>query len=368
MKIAVLTSSRADYGIYRPLLKKLYSDSFFNCSLIVFGTHLSETYGKSLNYILDDGYVPYVTLATAPQGDEPKDISAAIGHTISEFARFWSEQNFDLVFALGDRYEMFAAVIAGIPFNIKFAHLHGGEETAGAIDNVFRHSITLASHLHFVSLEAYKKRVIDICLLPENVYCTGALSLDNLNDTPLLDKKQFEEKFAITFNRPSVLITYHPETVHYDRNTIYIDELVKALTVLEAKYQLIITMPNADTKGNLIRKQLQQFALKFPRVHLVENFGTQGYFSCMSYAEFMLGNSSSGIIEAASFGKYVINIGDRQKGRITGINVLHCRNNAEEILSCAEKILQLPHPGNDNIYGNGNSAQQIIEILKSIHE
>ncbi|MEP7263431.1 MAG: UDP-N-acetylglucosamine 2-epimerase [Bacteroidota bacterium] len=368
MKVALLTSSRADYGIYRPLIRKLHNDSFFNCAIIVFGTHLSEAHGKTISEIIKDGYVPFETINTIPENDSPGSIAASMGNTMLRFSEFWSEHasTFDMVFCLGDRYEMFAAVMSAVSFNVKFAHIHGGEETAGAIDNIFRHSISHASLLHFVSLEENRKRVEELTHHPENIYCTGALSLDNLREMQLLTKEEFRKLFHITPDREYILITYHPETADYHNNIKNTTELINALQHLKQHYQLIITMPNADTMGNYIREQLNIFKSSSNDVHLVENFGTQGYFSCMQYAEFLLGNSSSGIIEAASFGRYVINIGNRQQGRIAGSNVLHCSNHTDEIIALAETIPSLPLLKKENIYGNGNAAGKIIEILKTI--
>ena len=367
MKVAILTSSRADYGIYKPLLNKLCNDPFFSCEIIVFGTHLSKIHGNTINKIIADGFTPFATLETAPESDSPEAIVKSMGKTMSLFAEFWKKYagDFDFVFCLGDRYEMLAAVMSGVPFNIPFAHIHGGEETLGAIDNVFRHSITLAAELHFVSHESYKNRVTEIMHDSKNIYCTGALSLDNLNELTLFSKEEFYKHFKISFDKPAVLVTYHPETINYQDNIIHTQELIKALEILSEKYRLIITMPNADTMGNYIREQIQVFSKKRKDVFMIENFGTKGYFSCMQYVDFILGNSSSGIIEAASFGKYVINIGDRQKGRIASENVLNCTNNSSEILKVSDSIPGRPFPGISNIYGNGTAALKIIDILKN---
>ena len=170
MKIGVLTSSRADYGIYLPLLKKLKNDNFFNLEIIAFGTHLSENHGYTLKNIQSDGFEVKHKLKTIPKGDSPTDISLAIGETIKTFSAFWDKNKFDLVMALGDRYEMFAAVMASVPFQVKIAHIHGGETTTGAIDDVFRHCITHASELHFASAEVYKKRIVELTGKKAGVY------------------------------------------------------------------------------------------------------------------------------------------------------------------------------------------------------
>jgi len=369
MRIAVLTSSRADYGIYQPLLRRLERDTFFDLELIVFGTHLSEFHGHTLNNILEDEYQIAREVESLVLGDSAEAVSTAMGLTLAKFSSLWAEiqDKYDLVFCLGDRYEMFAAVSAAIPFNLPFAHIHGGEETKGAIDNIFRHSITQMAKYHFTTTESYKKRVLQLLDLNESeadVYNVGSLSLDNLNDIELLDTAVFLDEYGIDMSLPTILFTFHPETVSADLNETYINEVIEALEALD-KYQVVITMPNADPKGNIIRKELNKFINSNEnRAHGVESFGIRGYFSCMKHAHLLMGNSSSGIIEAASFGKYVINLGNRQQGRASGPNVLDIKIDAAKILSAVKEFEQKPHPGSDNIYWNGGAAEQIIKVLK----
>jgi GDP/UDP-N,N'-diacetylbacillosamine 2-epimerase (hydrolysing) len=365
MNIAVLTSSRADYGIYLPLLKKLKIDAFFKLKIIAFGTHLSESHGKTINHIQDDGFEVAYRIETLPCADSPAGISKGIGKTVYAFAEQWGKikNETDLILCLGDRYEMFAAVSAAIPFNIPIAHLHGGETTLGAIDNAFRNSITCMSKFHFASTQNHANRVADIIGTKNGVYNVGALSLDNMNDIKILNKQEFKEKFNIELREP-VLITFHPETIDYEKNEYLINELTAALNI--PGKQIIITMPNADTMGNLIRAKLIDFARNKPDVIIFESLGTQGYFSCMKHCAFVLGNSSSGIIEAASFGKHVINLGKRQLGREAGENVINCEINTKKISETMEEVNKFPKPGNKNNYGDGKTADKIISILKSI--
>lgn len=366
MRIAVLTSSRADFGIYLPLLKKLKKDKFFSFDIVAFGTHLSKLHGYTVKAIEEEDFPVKFKIHTLPRGDRPSDISEGIGNTIINFKRFWEKNKscYDLVFCLGDRYEMFAAVSAAAPFAIPFAHIHGGETTEGAMDNSFRHSITSFSELHFTSHPNYSKKVFAITGKKKNVYTVGALSLDNLFSIKILDKVSFLKKFHIRLSDP-VLVTFHPETIHYEKNGFFINELMNVLSQVNS--QIIMTMPNADTQGSMIRKQMIRFAKGRPNVHIVESFGTQGYFSCMKHASFILGNSSSGIIEAASFYKYVINIGDRQKGRLTGKNVLHSPINSKKILKTVKKLRRMPPLKSKNIYGDGKAADRIIRILKKTY-
>lgn len=365
MNVIVLTSSRADYGIYLPLLKKLKSDRFFNLKIVAFGTHLSEKYGNTIHQIFKDGFEVAYQLETLLKGDSPETIAKSMALTINLFADLWAKTkpNVDLVICLGDRYEMFAAVSASIPFNIPKAHLHGGETTIGAIDNSFRHSITSMSKFHFTSTEIHSKRIEQITGSNNHIFNVGALSLDNLNQMKLLNIYEFKDKFNIELQQP-VLVTFHPETIAYEKNEEYINELISALSTL--KKQIVITMPNADTMGDVIRQRLIEFKKENQNVIIVESLGTEGYFSCLGHCSFVLGNSSSGIIEAASFGKYVINLGNRQLGRDAGKNVIHCEIKKEKIIEAIESIKKLPELGHTNIYGDGSSADKIISILKTI--
>lgn len=366
MKVAVLTSSRADYSIYHPLLKRLKADDFFELSIIAFGTHLSEQHGYTIKHIEADGFKIAKKVNTLPQGDDPLAISKSIAETISKFAEVWQElvSGLDLVICLGDRFEMFAAVSASIPFNLSVAHIHGGETTIGAMDNIYRHSLTHMARYHFASTQHHADRVIALKGDADHVYNVGALGLESLANTTLLNAKEFEAKFSIPIQTP-VLVTFHPETVDYTKNEEFANELVKALAQLQQ--QIIITMPNADTMGNCIRERLQAFAKTRSNVYTVESLGMQGYYSCMNLCDFVLGNSSSGIIEAASFGKYVINLGNRQKGRDAGKNVVHCEINAEKMLSAIAKVKTAPKLGTDNIYWGGGVSQKITAILKKIN-
>lgn len=368
MKVGVLTSSRADYGIYLPLLKKLKADTLFDLKIIAFGTHLSPFHGETIKQIESDGFEVAYKVESMLINDSPEAIATAVGLTTIKFADFWQKNKteFDLVFCLGDRYEMFAAVTAGIPFNITFAHLHGGETTLGAIDNVYRHAITLASKYHFVSTHPYAKRVASITDNDQQITTVGALSLDNLTSLDMLSIDEFKEKWGIDLSKPTILCTFHPETVSYLANEKYANELVKIIREITENYQVLVTMPNADTSGNIIRNALKANFSNEAQVFLIENLGSKSYFTAMKYCSFLLGNTSSGIIEAASFGKYVINLGDRQKGRAAGSNVIHTQITSDAILNSIKQIEARHVLSDENIYWNGGAASKIIEKLKLI--
>lgn len=366
MRIAALTSSRADFGIYLPLLRKLDADPFFDVSLIVFGTHLSKFHGYTISEIDAEGFKVDHRIETLLLADSEEAISTSVALTSLKFATIWNqeEEKYDLVFCLGDRYEMFAAVSAAVPFSIKFAHLHGGETTLGAIDNKFRHSISVFSDLHFTATPAAMQRVREIAGSEKSIYCVGALSLDNISSIIPYSLSEFNKVFNINLSIPSVLFTFHPETVNPKRNYQHIEEITA--TLKEIDYQVIVTLPNADTLGNTLRQKLIECAQQNDHIKIVENFGTRGYFTCLKHCQFLLGNTSSGILEAASFGKYVIDIGNRQAGREHGPNVLKCEINSSEILNRINQIKELPALDNSNIYWRGGAAEKIIEVLKKL--
>lgn len=364
MKIGVLTSSRADYGIYLPLLNRLKEDAFFQLEIIAFGTHLSQFHGYTLSQIEKDSYSKIHTVSSLLTNDNEQGIANSYGLTVMKFADFWQCNQHDLVLCLGDRFEMSAAVQAGIPFGVQFCHIHGGETTLGAIDNIYRHQITLASQLHFVATKAYQDKIVSLLGGDNNIYIVGSLSLDEMSAFKPIDKNEFYQKFGIE-DKDFALITFHPETVAVNDNIHFAHEMKSALSELTNSLNLIITMPNADTTGTIYRKQLEALKEEYQdQVVLIENFGKNNYFSAMYYSRLLIGNTSSGIIEAASFGKYVVNVGDRQKGRAQSENVFDCGFSANKIISTVNKALSLGNYLGENIYFKEDVVTNIIKILK----
>jgi GDP/UDP-N,N'-diacetylbacillosamine 2-epimerase (hydrolysing) len=367
MKIGVLTSSRADYGIYLPLLNKIKDDCFFELEIIAFGTHLSKSHGFTLNEIEKGNYSKIYCISSLITNDDEQGIATSYALTALKFADFWQNNKFDLVFCLGDRFEMSAAVQAGIPFNVKFAHLHGGETTLGAIDNIYRHQITLASELHFTAADVFSKKVIELLGVLKNVYTVGSLSLDEIKNFQPIEKSVFYQKFDLP-NTDFVLATFHPETIDIESNIYFAAEIQKALSEISSELMVVITMPNADTMGTVFRDEILKLKEKIPdKIICVENFGKQNYFSAMYYCKILLGNSSSGIIEAASFGKYVINVGERQKGRLQSQNVINAKFEKNAILEAVDKGLKQGEFKGQNAYRKNGTLNKIIQILKSFN-
>lgn len=364
MEVAILTSSRADFGFYKPLLNLLSKQKGINYNLVVFGTHLSLDYGYTIDNIRASGYGNIIEVKAIPKGDMAIDIVKTIGNTHLIFAEFWEDHNFDLILCLGDRYEMFSAVSASIPFNVPIAHISGGEETLGAIDNVYRHSLSLMSTYHFTNTKSNAERVIEITGSSKNVYNTGSLAVDNIKETKLYTSNEFKDLFNFDLGHPFILCTFHPETVNYKMNSEY--ALIISDVLTELKYNVLVTMPNADTNGGVIRNELYKTANNSSNIFLFESLGSRGYYTALSRCLLVLGNSSSGIVEAASFSKFAINVGSRQLGREFGLNVIHCKIDREDILKEIENVENLSPLDSNNIYGEGNASNKILEVLKKI--
>jgi GDP/UDP-N,N'-diacetylbacillosamine 2-epimerase (hydrolysing) len=368
MKIGVLTSSRADYGIYLPLLEKIKNDPYFDLEIIAFGTHLSKGHGYTLSEILIDGYKIIHQISSLISDDSEDSIATSYALTTLKFSNFWKENKFDLVLCLGDRFEMSAAVQSGIIFRVNFAHIHGGESTLGAIDNIYRHQITIASKIHFTATKIFSKKITQLIGTSDSVYTVGSLSLNGINNFKPLEKQLFFKKYEISVN-VFALATFHPETVNIEKNEFFSIEMKKALEEISKKMAVVITMPNADTMGSIYRKQITLLKLAYPdRIFCIENFGKKNYFSAMYHSNFLIGNTSSGIIEAATFGKYVVNIGDRQKGRLQSKNILNAKFEFCDIMKSVEMALSLKEFKGTNLYYQKDSVNKVIQVLKSYNE
>jgi GDP/UDP-N,N'-diacetylbacillosamine 2-epimerase (hydrolysing) len=363
-RIGVLTSSRADYGIYKPLLEEIAKKPGYELVIIVFGMHLLDKFGRTVDEILKDQYGKVLTVDGMSNGDSEIDITESYSQIILNFRLIWSSERFDLVFALGDRFEMSAAVQSSIPFRIKIAHIHGGETTLGAIDNIYRHQISLASYFHFTSSDVFAKRVAELTGTNENIFPVGSISLDGISKEVFPAWKVVCKQFSLPSDCQFVLVTIHPETVHPETNKRYVEIIQEALTLISEDLAIIITMPNADTQGSLYRIVFLELKEAYPdRIFLIESFGRKNYFSAMRNARYLLGNTSSGIIEAASFGKYVVNLGDRQKGRLRSENVYDIGFDTEKILECHRKVSLLGDYEGSNSYHCPDTINKIIDII-----
>jgi UDP-N-acetylglucosamine 2-epimerase (non-hydrolysing)/GDP/UDP-N,N'-diacetylbacillosamine 2-epimerase (hydrolysing) len=301
--------------------------------------------------------------------DKPAAIGKSIGLGMIGFTQCYDSRRPDVLLVLGDRFEMHAAALAAVPFKIPIAHVHGGEVTEGAIDDALRHAITKYSHLHFASTAEHAARIAQLGEQPSSIVVTGAPALDNLRTTKLADRAELERRLDLSLERPPLLVTYHPVTLQFEQAEWQIDELSAVLAA--ERRPIVITKTNADTNGRMIIRKLEDFARSRPEnVRLVDNLGTAAYFGLMRYAAAMVGNSSSGIIEAASFRLPVVNIGIRQRGRPTSRNVLHCGNRREEIAAALDEAGSMEFRESladlENVYGDGRAAERIVERLKTL--
>jgi GDP/UDP-N,N'-diacetylbacillosamine 2-epimerase (hydrolysing) len=368
-KICVVTGSRADYGLLHPVILGISLDLELELQLVVTGMHLSEEFGSTVAEIEADGFEINYKVPTLANSDSPEGIAKSIANGIEGCASAFAKLNPDLVVVLGDRFEIFAAASAALVSRLPIAHLHGGEVTAGAFDEAFRHSITKMSQLHFVAHEDYRNRVIQLGENPIHVFKVGALGVSNYKPEELLSKIQLEEEFGIVFKEKSLLITFHPVTLEKDTAVEQMNELLEALETLDDT-TLIFTMPNADTGGQAQMKLIEDFVEKHSNSIVFKSLGRVKYLSCLQLVNGVLGNSSSGIIEAPSFKVGTINIGERQLGRVQAESVINCDPKSSSIKiaigNLYEESFQSRLSAVVNPFGDGNSSQKIVSILKQV--
>jgi UDP-hydrolysing UDP-N-acetyl-D-glucosamine 2-epimerase len=363
--IGVVTTSRADYGIYLPVLRRIESDPGIRLQLIVSGSHLSAEFGFTVRAIEKDGFEIAERVEMLLSSDSPEATAKSMGLGLLGFGQVFSRTHPDLLLALGDRFEMHAAVLAALPFRIPVAHIHGGEITLGAFDDALRHSMTKLSHLHFVSTAEHGRRVIQLGEEPWRVTVSGAPSLDNLRTVTLLTRDEVENRFNLHLGERFLLVTFHPATLDPGDPADQMRALLAAVdgTGLPA----IVTMPNADPGGEAVRAVIRERAGQNSQLQPAESFGTVGYFSLMALASAMVGNSSSGIVEAASFGLPVVDVGSRQAGRSSARNVIHVPATADGIALGIQQALDPRFretlDGLRNPYGDGHAADRIVDRL-----
>ena len=338
-KICVVTGSRADYGHLRWLMEEIRRDSRLKLQLVATGSHLSSSYGRTLNNIQSDGFRVDVKVRILTLDNTPTGVTKALGAAVSGFADVFKRLRPDMVVILGDRYEIFAAAQAAMIARIPIAHIHGGESTEGLIDEAIRHSIGKMSHFHFVSAEPYRKRLIQLGEEPTRVFNYGAPGLDNFAKLPLLSKHELEKTLKLRFQKRIFLVTYHPVTLSGDRRPVVVRALLQALDSFK-QVTILITKANADAGGLAINRLLDAYAKKRKdHVFIFTSIGQLKYLSAMKQADLVLGNSSSGLIEAPSLKKPAVNIGERQRGRLRASSVIDCRESKQEIVRAIQKAL-----------------------------
>lgn len=370
-KICVVTGTRAEYGLLMPLLNQIKQAEDLELQLLVTGMHLSPEFGLTYKLIEADGYTINDKVDILLSSDTPVGISKTMGLGMIGFAESFERLQPDMVVLLGDRYETFIAAAAASVARIPISHLHGGETTEGAFDEAFRHAITKMSWLHFTSTEEYRKRVIQLGEDPNRVFNVGAIGIENIIKLPLMTREELEANLNVQFNKQLLLVTFHPVTLENETSAGQFEELLRALDKVEDA-TIIFTKANSDTDGRIINQLIDDYTnLHQNKALAYTSMGQLRYLSAMKIASAVIGNSSSGIIEAPSFKVPTINIGDRQKGRIQAESVIDCEPKEKEIskaiqLSLSDELhIKLQMMGNP--YGDGEVSDKVLaEIRKAL--
>jgi len=366
-KICVITGTRAEYGLMRLVMQGVKDDPELKLQVIVTGMHLSPEFGHTYREIEKDGFQIDRKVEMLTSSDTPVGIAKSMGLGLIGFADALSELKPDLIVALGDRFEIFAAVAAALVARIPVAHLHGGETTEGAFDEALRHSITKMSHLHFVAAEEYHQRVIQLGEQPERVFLVGGLGVDNIKCLKLLDRAALETSLDFKLGQKNLLITFHPVTLETATAEDQMAELLAALAALKDT-QLIFTMPNADTDGRALIKMVEQFVSQHPNARAYTSLGQLRYLSCIAQVDGVVGNSSSGLAEVPSFKKGTINVGDRQRGRLQAESVINCEPTRQSIDVALIKLYSPDFQASltevRSPYGEGGASEQVVKAIK----
>ncbi len=369
-RICILTATRAEYGLLRNVIHKLSKETEIGVDVVVTGAHLAPEYGLTFHEIEQDGIRIDRKIPILLSSDMPASVSKTMGLALIAFSDYFEEKQPDMLIVLGDRYETLAVCIAAMNQRIPIAHLYGGEKTEGAMDEAIRHSITKLSYLHFTSTEEYRRRVIQLGEQPDRVFCVGAMGVENVMKQSIMTKKELEESIGFELGKNFSVVTYHPVTLETESATSQIQELFTALLRIE-NMKYLITKANADAGGRQINGLLDQFAEENKeRVFVIESLGMKRYLSALKWCKMVIGNSSSGIVEAPSFRIPTVNIGDRQKGRLQAESVINCEPYAENIEKAMRKAISKEMTDlvskTLNPYGDGNTTEQITAIIKNM--
>lgn len=366
--ICIVTATRAEWGLLRPLAKEIQEDNAFSLLLAVTGTHFSEEFGNTWKEIVSDGFSidERVDIITSPI-QNAVDVSNTMARALTGFSRVFSRHEIDMVILLGDRYETLAVALAAMNARVPIMHLYGGDVTEGALDDAIRHSISKLSYLHCTSCETYRKRVIQLGEEPDRVYNVGAIGIDNVRKMSLLSKKELSEElgFAIAETDYAV-VTFHPETLNNSNVKEQCQQFLDALSAFpDMKY--IITKSNADEGADIINRMMEEYAASNPNAFVVSSLGNLRYLSALKSASLVIGNSSSGIMESPYFRVPTINLGIRQRGRIQSECIINCEISTAEIMQAMQKALSPEFKEfaktADYPYGDGHAAEKILSVL-----
>ena len=366
-KLCVVTGTRADYGLLKWLIGDISGDPELTLQLVATGMHLSPEFGLTVREIEQDGFRIDRKVEMLLSSDSAAGTAKSLGLGVIGFADALADLAPDVMVVLGDRFEIFAAVSAALFAKIPVAHLHGGEITEGAYDDAMRHAITKMSHLHFVATAEYRDRVIQLGEQPDRVHLVGGLGVDGIHRLKLMGKTELESSLGLRFDAKNLLITFHPATLDGVPGTHQMQALLQALGALQDT-RLIFTLPNADTGGREMIRMLEEFVRQHENASAYSSLGQRRYLSCIAHVDGVIGNSSSGLLEAPSLKTGTVNIGDRQKGRPCAASVINCEPSAEAISGAIARLYSEEFKNKlastQNPYGEGGASEKIANILK----
>ena len=369
-RICVITGTRAEYGLLRLFMQGVRDDAQLKLQVVATGMHLSPEFGLTYQAIEADGFTIDRKVEMLLSSDSGAGIGKSVGLGVIGFADVLTELKPDLIVVLGDRFEILAAVTAALFARVPVLHLHGGEVTEGALDDSMRHAITKMAHVHCVATEEYRQRVIQLGEQPDRVHCVGGLGVDAIKQARLMARAELEASLDFKFKTRNLLITFHPASLAGESSGSQMKELLAALDGHDDT-GLIFTLPNADAGGRELIAMLQDFVATHPNARAYPSLGQLRYLSCMAQCDGVVGNSSSGLLEAPTLKKGTINIGDRQQGRLQAANVINCRAQCDEISAALQRLhspaFQASLSGVVNPYGDGGASGRIVEIVRRGH-
>lgn len=368
-KVCVVTGTRAEFGLLRWLMEAINNDPQLILQVVATGMHLSPEFGSTYEEIEEAGFVIDAKVEMLIGSDSRVAVTKSMGLGMIGFADVYTDLAPDILVVLGDRFEIFAAAAAAMIAGIPIAHLHGGETTEGAFDEAIRHSITKMSHLHFVAADEYRRRVIQLGEHPDFVFNVGGMGIDAIKRTQLLPREELEASLDLKFQNKNLLITFHPVTIEDGASSAQqMQELLDSLSDLRDT-MLIFTMPNADTGGRELGKMVKDFTEAHPFAKSYTSLGQLRYLSCLAQVDGIVGNSSSGLLEAPAFKIGCVNIGSRQTGRLCATSVINCVARKESIKAAIREILSVDFVSKARVvrnpYGEGGAVEKILPILKS---
>lgn len=367
--IAVVTGTRAEYGLLRNTIKAIEKDENLNLQLIVTGTHLSHKYGYTVKEIEEDGFEINAKIDIIKTDRDEKTNSIEMGTLLIESSKVLERLKPDILLLLGDRYEIFAAATAAMAMNIPIAHISGGEITEGAMDEQIRHAITKMAHVHFPGAAEYAENIKNMGEESWRIFNVGDPGIENIKVTKFLNVQEIANRIGIEIDEDTMLVTFHPVTLEIDNTRNYINNLLEAIAMNNK--QAIITYPNSDNGGKIIIEEILNFQKKYSKAKVFESLGSLLYLSVMKHCGIVVGNSSSGLVEAPFMKKPVINIGNRQKGRLMAGNIINCDYSVHSISEAIKKAYssnfrEFVKSSTISLYGEGNTSKEIVKVLREV--